>query len=87
LDKETERKIGFLHMLFGAFAGVASAFSGDGGLLVGLLIAWGAMILSRSLFKVSPEEMTFKVWLGKGFYLFFVVWILLWVFAYNLYIV
>ncbi len=83
MDKETERKVGFLHMFLGAIAGVASAFS-ENGLLVAIVFAWLAKILSRGLFKIPPNEMTPKVWLGKGLYLFFVVWLLLWVFAYNL---
>lgn len=83
LDKETERKVGFLHMFLGAIAGVASAFS-ESGLLVAVVFAWVARILSIGLFKIPPDEFTPKVWIGKGLYLFFVVWLLLWVFVYNL---
>jgi len=50
-------------------------------LVLGLLFSYPLMLITRKLYW---EEMDLKSWLGKGFYIFFATWIVVWTFVYNL---
>ncbi|MFQ6136942.1 MAG: hypothetical protein ACE5PM_07165 [Candidatus Hydrothermarchaeales archaeon] len=90
MKKDTERKIGLLHALYGFIAGIVVALYNWKGLnllnamALGFLISYPMMFICRKLFNLSPEEFQLKDWLGKGFYLFFATWILVWTIVYNL---
>lgn len=91
MDKRTENRIGYMHALVGAVAGVVSGLYIGGTnlsvinvLAIGIIISYPLMILSKKIFHLSDEEFKLKDWLGKGFFLFFSTWILVWTFIYNI---
>jgi uncharacterized membrane protein YdjX (TVP38/TMEM64 family) len=90
MEKEVERKIGLVHATVGAAFGVICGFYLNGGLtflsvlLLGFIISYPLMPLSRKIFNLSEEGFKMKDWLTKGFFFFFIVWILVWTFLYNL---
>ncbi|MBI5253516.1 MAG: DUF5379 family protein [Euryarchaeota archaeon] len=89
MDKEIERKIGLLHAAAGFAAGIISGLYLSeinltllNVLFFGIIAAYPLRILSMKLFNLS--EFLLKDWLTKGYLLFFIVWIILWTFVYNL---
>lgn len=91
MEKNVERKIGLLHSLAGLALGIVSGKYLDGPnfnllnvLFLGFVISYPLMFLSKRLFNLSEKEFSLKDWLGKGYFLFFVVWIIVWTFLYNL---
>ncbi len=87
-EKDRDRNIALIHTLAGAFLGIlAGKYLNSTGytflnvLVLGLILSYPLMILTKKLYW---EEMVFKNWLGKGFYIFFAVWIVVWTFVYNL---
>jgi hypothetical protein len=87
-DKEKERKIAIIHALAGLLLGVLTGLYLDGTklnlinvLVIGLILSYPLMLLTKKLYWA---EMEFKDWLGKGFYIFFAVWIVVWTFLYNI---
>ena len=91
MDKDAERKIGLVHSLAGLVLGIVSGRYLDGPnfnllnvLLLGFVVSYPLMLLSKRLFNLSENEFGLKDWLAKGYFLFFVVWIVVWTFLYNL---
>lgn len=90
IEKEVERQIAFMHAAYGLIAGIIFGlyYRGDvlpflSVLIWGFVVSYPAMIASKKAFKLSAEDFTIKAWLGKGFFYFFTVWIVVWVFVYN----
>ncbi len=88
LEKEIERDIAVLHTIAGMLFGVVTGLYVNNPdlniinvLLLGLLVSYPLMPVSKKLFW---SEMEFKQWLAKGFSIFFAVWIVVWIFVYNL---
>ncbi len=91
IEKEIERKIAFMHAIYGLLAGAVFGvyYKGDampflGTIIWGVAISYPMMILTRSVFKLSNEDFYIKAWIGKGFIYFFLVWIVAWIFMYNI---
>jgi len=89
MDKEIERKISLLHAAAGFAAGIISGlYFGKTNLTLlnvlffGAIVAYPLRILCMKLFNLS--EFLFKDWLTKGYLLFFMTWILVWTFVYNI---
>ncbi len=87
MDKEMERNIALLHAIAGAIFGLISGLIVDwqgmnffGALTLGFLASYPLMFVSRKLFRL---ELELKEWLAKGYYLFFVTWLLVWTFFNN----
>ncbi len=87
-EKVRDRDIAVLHAVAGALFGVVTGlYLRTPGLtlisvlLLGLLASYPLMLLTQKLYW---EDMEFKAWLGKGFYIFFAVWVIIWTFVYNL---
>ncbi|MFQ5815751.1 MAG: hypothetical protein ACE5G7_04565 [Candidatus Hydrothermarchaeaceae archaeon] len=87
-DKEVERKIALIHALAGVILGVFTGSYLDSTdynlinvLILGLILSYPLMLLTKKLYW---EEMEFKQWLGKGYFIFFAVWIVVWTFIYNI---
>jgi hypothetical protein len=91
IEKEVERQIAYLHAAYGLIAGIIlGLYYNSAGLpflsvlIWGFVISYPAMIISKSIFKLSAEDFNIKAWIGKGFLYFFSVWIVVWVFVYNI---
>jgi hypothetical protein len=91
IEKEVERQIAYLHAAYGLVAGVvlglyynSTAIPFLSVLIWGFIISYPAMIISKSIFKLSAEDFDTKAWITKGFLYFFPMWIVVWVFVYNL---
>lgn len=91
IEKEVERQIAFLHAAYGLIAGIISGiyYRGDAMplltvLIGGAIIAYPAMLLSKKMFNLNTEDFDIKAWLGKGFLYFLSIWLVSWVFVYNL---
>ena len=91
IEKTLERQIAYLHAAYGLVAGVLFGiyFSGEAipflsVLIWGFMVSYPAMLITKSVFKLSSEDYNIKSWLGKGFLYFFTVWLVVWVFVYNL---
>ena len=91
IEKELERKIAYLHAVYGLVAGVLFGifFAGPAipflsVLIWGFIVSYPAMLITKNMFKLSDEDYNLKSWLGKGFLYFFTVWLVAWVFVYNL---
>ncbi len=89
MDKEIERRISLLHAAAGFAAGIISGLSlGETNLTLlnvlffGIIIAYPLRILSMKLFNLS--DFLLKDWLTKGYLLFFMTWIIVWTFFYNI---
>ncbi len=87
MDKETERNIALLHAAAGTVFGVISGLFVDwvglnflGALTLGFLASYPLMFISRKLFRL---ELEIKEWLAKGFFIFFVVWLVVWTFFHT----
>lgn len=90
MDKNVERKIGLLHSAAGAAAGIIfglQSLTVDTiivALAIGIIMAYPLKPLCIRLFNLVEGEFLFKEWIYKGYLLFFVVWIVVWTFVYNL---
>lgn len=91
MDKRIERKIGLLHTLLGAIIGIISGLYIKGTnlsiinvLFIGMILTYPLFPLSKRLFNLSEKDFQLKHWLIKGFFLFFITWILVWTFVYNI---
>ncbi len=91
MEMETERRIAILHTFAGVALGVAFGLYLNtpemtllSVLLLGFILSYPLKILSMKLFNLSSEEFVLKVWLGKGYFIFITVWIMVWIFVYNL---
>ncbi|NOZ76923.1 MAG: hypothetical protein GXO65_04455 [Euryarchaeota archaeon] len=91
MDQETERRVALFHAFVGAVVGAWMGFNYHQAgftfvtvILLGLVISYPLMFVSRKLFSLSPEEFQVKEWLAKGFFNFFMTWLVAWVFAFNL---
>lgn len=91
MDMETERKIAVIHASVGLALGLAFGYYLDSSgltilsvLLIGFILSYPLKILSMKLFNLSNEEFPLKQWLGKGYFIFVTVWILVWIFIFNL---
>jgi hypothetical protein len=88
---EIERKISLIHALAGAVLGVVFGLFLNppeltllSVLLLGFIISYPLKLLTMKFFNLSSEEFLLKEWLGKGYFIFVTVWIMVWVFFYNL---
>lgn len=91
IEKELERRIAYIHAAYGLVMGVLFGIYSNGEavpfvtvLLWSLMISYPAMLVTKSAFKLSGEDYNIKSWLGKGFLYFFSMWLVVWVFVYNL---
>lgn len=91
MDKKTEEKIVWMHTIAGVVAGVISGLYIKGTnlsiiniLAIGIILSYPLSTLSKKFFNLTNEEFKLKDWLGKGFFFFFMTWILIWTFIYNL---
>ena len=91
IEKKIERQIAYLHAVYGLVAGVFFAIYASVEvvpfvtvLLWSLIVSYPAMFITKKVFKLNDEDYNLKSWLGKGFLYFFSVWIVAWVFAFNL---
>jgi len=91
MDKDTERKIALIHAFFGLVLGLVFGYYIDSTgmtivsvLIIGLILSYPLKILSMRLFNLSNENFLLKEWLSKGYFLFVTVWIVVWVFIFNL---
>jgi hypothetical protein len=91
MDKETERRIALLHALAGLGVGVGMGlyYRVEGltilsVIIIGVILSSPLLLVTRKLFSLAPEEFQPKDWLGKGFFNFFLIWIVTWVFVFNL---
>lgn len=91
MEMEIERKIALLHAFAGVALGVAFGLYLNtpeltllSVLLLGFILSYPLKILSMKFFNLSSEDFTLKEWLGKGYFIFLTVWIMVWVFTYNL---
>lgn len=91
MDIELERNIALLHAFAGVALGVVFGLYLNtpeltilSVLLLGFIISYPLKILSMKVFNLSREEFLLKDWLKKGYIIFVMVWILVWVFIYNL---
>lgn len=87
-DKDIERKIALLHAAAGVVLGIFSGIYVGGTnynlvnvIVLGIVVSYPLMLLTK---KIYWPEMQFKDWLGKGFYIFFVFWIVVWIFLFNI---
>ncbi|MEE9594274.1 MAG: hypothetical protein V3V92_02635 [Candidatus Hydrothermarchaeales archaeon] len=87
-EKDRDRNIALIHALAGTLLGILTGtYLNDTSytliniLVYGLILSYPLMLLTKKLYW---EEMEFKNWLGKGFLIFFPVWIVVWTFVYNL---
>jgi hypothetical protein len=89
MEKEIERRIGLIHAIAGIFFGIISGFIFKGKMpflvviIIGLIVGYPLMTFSRRVFNLSEKEFAFKDWLIKGFFIFFVIWLVVWTFVYN----
>lgn len=90
MDMETERKIALLHAFAGAVLGVifgsyltTPELTLLSVLILGFFLAYPLKILSMRFFNLSSEDFALKDWLGKGYFIFVTVWILVWIFLFN----
>jgi fructose-specific phosphotransferase system IIC component len=91
MEKGVEKRIVILHSAYGLVLGVLmglylreAEFTFLGALLGGIVLAYPLKLLSQRLYNLSEEEFSTKEWLIKGFFSFFIVWIIVWTFLYNL---
>lgn len=91
MDKELERKIALIHAIAGIALGVASGIYLNTAdltilsvLLLGFIVSYPLKILSMRLFNLSNENFILKDWLGKGYFIFVTIWIVVWVFIFNM---
>lgn len=90
IEKEVERKIAYIHAAYGLVSGIIAglyykspAMPFLSVLIWGFILSYPVMILTRSIFKLSAEDFNIKTWITKGFLYFFSVWVVVWVFVYN----
>ncbi|MEE8401774.1 MAG: hypothetical protein V3R86_06435 [Candidatus Hydrothermarchaeaceae archaeon] len=91
IEKDIERKIAFIHAAYGFIVGILFGrfFTGDvlpflSVLIWGVALSYPGMIVSKKMFNLSAEDFDIKAWLGKGFFFFFSIWIVVWIFMYNI---
>jgi hypothetical protein len=91
MDVELERKIALVHAFAGVALGVVFGLYLNtpeltilSVLLLGFILSYPLKILSMKLFNLSKEEFLLKDWLGKGYFIFVTVWIVVWVFIFNM---
>lgn len=91
MEMEIERKIALLHAAAGAALGVIFGLYVNtpeltllSVLILGFILSYPLKILSMKFFNLSSEEFVLKDWLGKGYFIFLTVWLMVWVFLYNL---
>jgi ABC-type dipeptide/oligopeptide/nickel transport system permease subunit len=91
MDMDTERKIALMHAFLGLVLGVVFGYylnSSDltllSVLLIGFILSYPLKVLSMKLFNLSNEEFLLKQWLGKGYFIFITIWIMVWIFVFNL---
>ncbi len=91
IEKEVERQIAYLHTAYGLIVGIilglyynSTAIPFLSVLIWGFVISYPAMVISKIVFKLSAEDFNIKAWITKGFLYFFLVWIMVWVFVYNI---
>lgn len=89
MDKDTERKIALMHAFLGLVLGVGfgnyletTGLTLLSVLLIGFILSYPLKLLSERLFNLS--NFLLKEWLGKGYFIFITVWIVVWIFVYNL---
>ncbi len=93
-NKDVERKIAVIHAIAGIVLGVLTGiYFGSAKnnpitpinvislILIGVVLSYPLMLLTKKLYW---PEMELKDWLGKGFYIFFVFWLVVWTFLYNI---
>ncbi len=90
MDEQIMRKIGLIHALAGAIFGVFTAFYFNvpgltliSVLMIGFVFSYPLYVLTRKIFDLPDKEFSVKVWICKGYFLFFVVWIIVWTLIYN----
>jgi membrane protein DedA with SNARE-associated domain len=91
IEKEIERRIAYLHAAYGLVAGVLFGIYSDSQaipfisvLMWGFMVSYPGMFITKRMFKLSNEDFNIKSWIGKGFLYFFSVWLVAWVFVYNI---
>jgi hypothetical protein len=90
MKREVERRIGYIHAIAGAIFGAITPFLIKRPLtflsviIIGIVVSYPLMSFTRKIFNLTEEEFQFKDWLAKGFFFFFTVWIVVWIFLYNL---
>jgi hypothetical protein len=90
MEKEVERKISLIHAGIGAIFGVVTPFIINreltflSVLIIGLIVSYPLRIISMKIFNLSDEDFKIKEWIAKGFLIFFMVWIIVWTFLFNL---
>lgn len=91
IGKEAERQIALLHAAYGVVAGImfglyykSAAIPFLSVLIWGFAISYPAIFITRKMFRLSVEDFNIKAWIVKGFLYFFLVWIVAWVFVYNI---
>lgn len=84
MDDDIQRRIDFFHMFLGLVAGIVSGSLGKNGGLIGLIIGYSGFFLTRTLFSLSREEYTLNTWVSKAAMSFFMSWIPVWIFVFNL---
>ena len=91
IEKDVERQIAFLHAAYGLVFGIifglyykSVALPFLSVLIWGLAISYPVMIITKRMFKLSTADFSLKTWIIKGFLYFLSVWMVAWVFVYNL---
>jgi hypothetical protein len=91
IEKTLERRIAYIHAAYGLVAGVLfglyygrEVISFASVLILSLMVSYPAMLITKHAFKLPDEDYNIKSWLGKGFLYFFSMWLVVWVFVYNL---
>lgn len=79
---EDEKKSSLIHLIVGGIAGAISYTlnSVTYSILVALIIGF---LLGKNLEKYT-EEKSFKWWVGNGLIIYFFIWIVSWIFLFNL---
>ena len=91
IEKEIERQIAYLHAAYGLVAGILFGIFFDRAvipfvsvLIWGVMVSYPVMLVTKKMFKLSDEDYNIKSWLTKGFLYFFMMWLVAWVFVYNI---
>jgi hypothetical protein len=90
MEKEIERRISLFHAIVGALFGIVTTSKINSELtilstiILGIIVSYPLMITSKKIFKLSDEEFKLKDWITKGFFYFYLVWIIVWTFFFNL---
>jgi len=85
MELTLEDKSFVLHSTTGAAMGLVSTLlPKEAAGMLAIMLMYGIWAAFRHVMKLDPKTHGTKWWLGNGLYPYLIIWLFVWVFAYNI---